>query len=365
MPVGAIIGGVASIGGALLGASSQKKAAKKAAGAAADNTAANNAFAQGIYNQNAGRLDPYSANGLRAGNALTDMLLGPAAAAAPGTGTGSGGGTGTGAGATPSALNDWQRIQGYLTDNIKQNFDPAAEQYIAANLNRLPANYSGPSWQQIQGYKTDNIAGNYERALSTFGGVLANAAPAPAPAPPPGTPATPAVPGAPGATPGVISTSPNSPGGYNPPAAFKQFTEGTNYKWRLNQGMDALNQGYAARGMLQSGAALQGINDYGQNMAANELAVYQDRLANQQGVGMGAASALAGVGQNMVGQVTANNNDATSVAINAAAARGQANSNMWGGIAGSIGNVLGGFGGSSYGGGFGGRGGIGGGYGGY
>ena len=58
--------------------------------------------------------------------------------------------------------------------------------------------------------------------------------------------------------------------------------------------------------------------------------------------------ALAGVGQNYVGQVSANNNNAGNSAANAQLAGGVANSNMYAGIGNSLGNLVGSFG-SSYG----------------
>lgn len=82
-------------------------------------------------------------------------------------------------------------------------------------------------------------------------------------------------------------------------AAFDQFRNSTGYQFRLGQGMDAVNSGYAGAGTLKSGAALKAINDYGQNMATNEFANYVGMLGNQQSLGANAASAQAGVSQNM------------------------------------------------------------------
>jgi hypothetical protein len=138
------------------------------------------------------------------------------------------------------------------------------------------------------------------------------------------------------------------PTGQSALSPWDQFRNSTNYQWRLDQGNKGMNQAYAARGTLQSGAAEKGLLEYNQNFAANELGRYQDLLAGQQNMGLTAASALAGVGQNMVGQVTANNNSAASAAANAALARGQATSNMYGGIASGIGQIAGAYG-SSYG----------------
>jgi hypothetical protein len=123
--------------------------------------------------------------------------------------------------------------------------------------------------------------------------------------------------------------------------AFDTFRNSTNYQFRLGEGMRALNQGYAAKGMLESGSALRGITDYAQNFASNELGNYMNILAQQQQMGLGAGSALAGVGQNMVGQVSANNNNSAAAQGNAALIAGQAQGQMYSSIANGIGSIAG------------------------
>lgn len=108
-------------------------------------------------------------------------------------------------------------------------------------------------------------------------------------------------------------------------AAFDTFRNSTNYNWRLDQGFDALNSRFAGAGVLRSGAAAKEALQYGQNFASNELGNYQGLLANQQGVGLSGASALAGVGQNYVNNVSANNNSAGTAQANAYLSKGQNN----------------------------------------
>jgi hypothetical protein len=100
--------------------------------------------------------------------------------------------------------------------------------------------------------------------------------------------------------------------------AFDTFTGSDGYQFRLGQGERALNTGYAARGLLQSGAAAKALQTYGQNTASDEFGKYLGYLGGQQQTGLGAASAQAGVGQNYAGAVGANNNSAASAAGNAA-----------------------------------------------
>lgn len=78
--------------------------------------------------------------------------------------------------------------------------------------------------------------------------------------------------------------------------AFDTFRNSTGYDWRLSQGMNALNSGYAGAGTLQSGAAIKGAIDYGQGMASQEFGNYLNALGNQQSIGLRAGSAAAGVG---------------------------------------------------------------------
>lgn len=123
--------------------------------------------------------------------------------------------------------------------------------------------------------------------------------------------------------------------------AFKQYQDSTGYQFRMGEGMNALNSGYAAKGLLNSGAAQKAALQYGQNIGSAEFGNYLGYLGNQQGLGLGGASALAGVGQNYVNTVSANNNSAGSAAANAALVKGTANGQMWGSIANGMGNVFG------------------------
>jgi hypothetical protein len=64
----------------------------------------------------------------------------------------------------------------------------------------------------------------------------------------------------------TIGTGPMSADYVNP----ANFTTSPGYQFRLDQGLQGVNAGYAARGLLKSGGAMKGINDYAQNTASNE-----------------------------------------------------------------------------------------------
>lgn len=154
------------------------------------------------------------------------------------------------------------------------------------------------------------------------------------------------------------------------PGSFSDYRDSTGYKFRLGEGLDALQTGYAAGGMLRSGAAMKDVTRYGQDLATaeygnwrNALAqygTYADQFANQergyktdqyqtwlsrlqgqQNMGLGAVNALAGVNTNATNAVMANNNSAAAAQANAALIKGNANQQMWAGIGGAAGNALG------------------------
>lgn len=276
MPIGAIVGGVASIGGALLSSSAQKKAANKAADVSLQTAQENNRLAQQIYNQNAAVLSPFQQRGNAAGDAINSLLgLGVARPQQP-------------------------------QQNAMMQFGQNA-----------PYGYMGGSGigdGMIERQMFESMGGDmyypqgYREALPQVG---ANAN-------------------------GQYQAMTSPQADYN--QAFNNYRNSTGYQFRFNEGMRALD---AAAPVLNSGARMKALQNYGQNIASGEFGNYLGQLANQQGVGLSGASAQAGVGQNYVNTVSANNNSAGTAAANAALMRGQATSNMWGGIANGIGGLFG------------------------
>jgi hypothetical protein len=93
------------------------------------------------------------------------------------------------------------------------------------------------------------------------------------------------------------------------------------YQFRLQQGQKALNQGLAARGMGQSGAAMKAAQEYGQGFANSEYADAYNRwlqnnqqLAQKSGQGANIAGAQAGIYDQM-GDIGANATGARNNAI--------------------------------------------------
>jgi hypothetical protein len=303
MPPLAIAAGVAAvgtIGGALISSSATSKAASQAN---ASQQAATQAQLQlgretlglntQIYNSNYGTLSPFVQRGNVAGDSINALLGLPASAP------------------TQSPM--------------------ATTASAQPGTNSL---YSGPSLAQIQAMQHDGVPGNYRAALNAY-----NAADHSAPAPAP-------VAAAPAQT-----TPPVTP--INAMDAYNNFANSAGIKAQ----MQGLNQNYAAKGLLQSGAAMKGLQ---QNALTNYFLPYAGLLGGQQAVGAGAASAIAGVGQNfgntaanIAGQMGNSLQNGADGASNAAIMRGYAGAQLGAGIASGIGSIAssfmpsGGFGGGS------------------
>jgi hypothetical protein len=299
MPVGAILGGVASIGGALIGASGQKKAAKQASAAQQDATQSqltlgreSMALNRDIYESNRGILSPFVGRGNVAGDQI-NALLGLPSTPAP----------------APQA--------------------PAAQPATAA-----PRQLTGS-------YNLDNGLNGFARMLmarrggETMGGEI---------------------------TPGIVSRQPLNPGtttptssvpagvAANPMNALNNFANSAGMQFQQQEAGKAINHSAAGGGWLESGAALKALSDRSQDIALNNYFMpYMGLLGGQQAVGAGAASSIAGVGTNfgntaagINSQMGANIQNGANAASNAALLRGQANSNMWNTIGSSFGNIVGG-----------------------
>jgi hypothetical protein len=123
--------------------------------------------------------------------------------------------------------------------------------------------------------------------------------------------------------------------------AFDTYRKSTGYDFRLNQGIDAVKSGFAGSGMLQSGATMKALNDYGQGMASSEFGNYLGALGNQQGLGLSAASAQAGVGQNYANSLGNIYQAQGNNLANAALVKSQNTAGALNSLAGIGGNILG------------------------
>lgn len=275
------IGAAASIGGALLSSKSNNKAANTAAAQAQQAANQNNALQQSIYNQNAGALAPFQRRGNQAGD-MRNALLGM-----PNT----------------SSLPDTYQMGGYGT--------PIMGGFNGGGFN---SGFGGMMYGEPQPFM--------DQAQGGFGYM--------------------------GIMPGMEQPHSGAAQGANQvnqaQNAFDTFRGSTGYQFRVNEGNRALDAGFASRGLGESGAAMKSAMRFGQNIASDEFARYMGYLGEQQGTGLAAASAQAGVGQGFANAVSQNNDSAATAAANAALLRGQNNANLYG----AVGNTLGQFVGSSF-----------------
>lgn len=113
--------------------------------------------------------------------------------------------------------------------------------------------------------------------------------------------------------------------------AFSNFQNSTGYKFALDQGNKQVQAALGSKGLLDSGAAQKSLTNYGQQAALGSYGQYYGALTGQQGVGLTAASAQAGVGQNFANAVSSNNNNSAAAQGNAALAGSAGINNALGG----------------------------------
>ena len=293
-----IIGGLGSIGGALIGADAANDAAR------ANRYATDQAlgFQRQVYNDTLRMSQPYNAAGYAALNSLAGLAgldLGAGYQQVADLSSGGGG------------LYGGNDYEGYVNNN----------QDLLAAYNGLTD--QDRSYIQGLGYDPDTMAGfgqyHYERSGQGEGREIGQLP----------------IPGA-GQGGGAISAG----GGATDPLTQLQNSPG--YQFRMQQGQDSLNSQLARMGVTNSGAALKSGMEYNQNFASNEYGNEFNRLAAIAGLGQAANTSTTQAAQNF-GAGAAN----TALAggqgqANAAYARGSAYGNGLTDLAYGIGRQFGG-----------------------
>lgn len=108
------------------------------------------------------------------------------------------------------------------------------------------------------------------------------------------------------------------------------------YQFTLGQGLKSVQQGAAARGLANSGAALKGAANYATGLAQSNYGNYANLLQNSANTGMQAGSSIAGVGQATGANVGASQIAAGNAAASGALGAGNAISNAAGSIPGNL-----------------------------
>jgi hypothetical protein len=165
---------------------------------------------------------------------------------------------------------------------------PAPKQYVdlfhdGINGNGKAAKKKGQPtayWQDTTGAQFD---ANGQMLRPGLGKTPVPGQPAPAPAP--------AV--TPAATPAATVPQAN---GTNTGDALTAFANSAGLKFLQDQGNQMINNNQAAKGMLQSGATLKGLQDYANNLNSTYLNDYLNKLMDWSKLGLGAAGVLGGAG---------------------------------------------------------------------
>lgn len=116
-------------------------------------------------------------------------------------------------------------------------------------------------------------------------------------------------------------TNPGTGGFVAPTAATEQNDPG--YKFRLDQGMQALQNSAAARGGLLSGNTAQAITNYAQDYASNEYSNVYNRAFGLYSDKLNRLASLAGVGQTAAGQANSASQGASGNVANILLGSGQ------------------------------------------
>jgi len=84
---------------------------------------------------------------------------------------------------------------------------------------------------------------------------------------------------------------------------MQQFQQDPGYGFRMSEGMKALERSAAARGGLMSGAAMKGIQRFGQDIASQEYQNAFNRYQAERQARLGPLQSLAGIGQTTAQQL--------------------------------------------------------------
>lgn len=84
---------------------------------------------------------------------------------------------------------------------------------------------------------------------------------------------------------------------------MQQFQQDPGYGFRMSEGMKALERSAAARGGLMSGAAMKGIQRFGQDLASQEYQNAFNRYQSERQARLRPLQSLAGIGQTTAEQL--------------------------------------------------------------
>ena len=118
--------------------------------------------------------------------------------------------------------------------------------------------------------------------------------------------------------------------------AFNTLKSRPGYQFQLSQGLDAIDQSAASRGMLLSGAQQRALTEYGQDYGSNAYDKELNRLSLAMGGGQVATNATSNAAGAYGAATSANALNLGNARASAYRQQGQASANAFNGIAGSI-----------------------------
>lgn len=291
MPVGAIVSGIGSVAGAVIGGSNNSNAIEASTDATIQANRESLQFAEQARDQNQEILSPFFESGYAANNQLNALLGLPTQQTQP-----------------------QQQPQQFNGFGGQQQFNGFNGQQANSLLQNNPVFGGSPFNESRQ--PTFSFDGGNIPINGNVSGLPSNGQP--------------------------VSNAQSSITQQSANDGFDAFRNSSGYQFRLNEGLDAVNSGYAGRGVLQSGAAQRGINDYAQGFASNEFGNYTGLLQNQANRGLGAGSALAGVNTSFADSASGVSQANALATSNAAVAGANNNNALINGISSGIGSIAGG-----------------------
>lgn len=112
------------------------------------------------------------------------------------------------------------------------------------------------------------------------------------------------------------------------PNAWLQKQPG--YQFQLQQGLDGVNSQAATRGLMNSGANLKNVTQFGQNYAANAFGDEYNRLMGRVGFGYNATGAIGGADQRRADQSQAARLGSANALATSYQNTGANNAGFWG-----------------------------------
>ncbi len=122
---------------------------------------------------------------------------------------------------------------------------------------------------------------------------------------------------------------------------MKQFETDPGYNFRMAEGMKGLERSAAARGLLQSGSTLKGIQEYGQNLASAEYQNAFGRYLTEREARMNPYAYLSGLGQGAAAGQAANIGTTGANLAQIAMSKGDVQAAQAAGMGSAIGNAFG------------------------